>query len=145
MIEFWRQVKKTAKCWEWTGTFHAVGYGRFWSIKFKDQYAHRAAWFLTNGPIPRSMHVLHHCDNPRCVRPSHLFLGTQVDNNKDAAKKGRTPHGSRHCMAKISEQDVMAIRKQLSMGVPQKRLAKKYGLVQASISFIKSRRNWARV
>lgn len=85
---FWRNVKKTDTCWLWTGTFAAHGYGQV--RRGPARYmAHRASWELNVGPIPAGLHVLHHCDNPPCVNPAHLFLGTHSDNMRDAVKKGR--------------------------------------------------------
>ena len=81
---FWDLVHKSEDCWEWLGTLYPGGYGRF-----NKKYSHRVAWELSYGPIPDNLGILHHCDNPRCVRPDHLFLGTQADNNRDRRKKGR--------------------------------------------------------
>lgn len=75
-------------CWIWTGHIRTNGYGAM-SIKSKLQYAHRISWELHNGPIPEGLFVLHKCDNPPCVNPDHLFIGTQKDNLQDAFKKGR--------------------------------------------------------
>jgi hypothetical protein len=83
---FWAKVKVTEYCWLWTGALRN-GYGRFGSPPYR--YAHRVAWELTNGS-PGDLKVLHKCDNPKCVRPDHLFLGTQRDNIRDRAQKGRT-------------------------------------------------------
>ena len=87
---FWKRVKKTKDCWEWQGMKKKDGlpYGLV-KIFFRRFYAHRVAWELTNGPIPKGLNVLHRCDNPVCVRPSHLFLGTQADNIADMVSKGR--------------------------------------------------------
>jgi hypothetical protein len=99
---FWEKVDKLAghrvasmasDCWLWTASLTTVGYGKF--AIGKDgrrailQDAHRVAWTLTNGEIPDGQWVLHRCDNRRCVRPDHLFLGTATDNNVDMASKGR--------------------------------------------------------
>jgi len=88
---FWKNVKKTDSCWLWTarGRCGSLGYGQFW-LGYKDgkTTAHRAAWILTFGD-PKDLYVLHKCDNPLCVNPDHLFLGTQQDNVRDCFSKGR--------------------------------------------------------
>ena len=87
---FWSKVRVTARCWWWEGFCEPDGYGLvglFSSLMITR--AHRAAWLLTNGPIPAGLHVLHRCDNPPCVNPDHLFLGTHGDNMRDARLKGR--------------------------------------------------------
>jgi hypothetical protein len=86
---FWNQVRRSEGCWEWIGIADADGYGKF-TAAGKRSKAHRWAWTQTNGPIPEGLNVLHHCDNPPCVRPEHLFLGTQRDNLRDMAAKRRT-------------------------------------------------------
>jgi hypothetical protein len=93
---FWEKVDKSGDCWLWTGARDQHGYGslsvahegreRRRSVPVK---ASRVSWQIHNGPIPAGMWVLHRCDNPPCVRPDHLFLGTQLDNMRDASAKGR--------------------------------------------------------
>ena len=75
-------------CWIWTAALDTDGYGMI-AVGNTPKPAHRIAWMLNNGPIPEGRHVLHTCDNPCCVNPNHLFLGTHSDNMKDASKKGR--------------------------------------------------------
>lgn len=88
---FWLKVTKTDKCWTWIGNHDSKGYGRIYDLRTRTKrLAHRVSWELANGLIPEGMAVCHHCDNPPCVRPEHLFLGTLDDNNKDRAAKGRT-------------------------------------------------------
>ena len=86
---FWSRVQQSPSCWEWTGHRSEDGYG---TLRFNGQMqkAHRVAWQLTNGLIPDRFHVLHRCDNPPCVRPEHLFLGSNHDNVLDRHSKGRT-------------------------------------------------------
>lgn len=94
---FWEKVFKTETCWLWTGWRHK-GYGVI-SINQDPVRAHRFSWELHNGPIPVGdveICVLHHCDNPTCVRPDHLFLGTDADNAKDCIEKGRNSRGPEH-------------------------------------------------
>ena len=94
---FWANVDKSDTCWEWTGYFHPYGYGVLY-VEGKNILAHRLSWELENGSIPEGMQVLHHCDNPPCVRHDHLFLGTQADNIEDMCEKGRHPNSNKtHC------------------------------------------------
>lgn len=123
---FWAKVEQRAiGCWIWTAALgndprggKRNSYGQFWVGSKADgtgrmAFAHRVAWELSTGPIPEGMKVLHHCDNPACVRPSHLFLGTQVHNMIDMVAKGRAnrPTGIRHYCAKLTDDQVREIRK----------------------------------
>lgn len=85
---FWSKVKKTESCWIWCGGKIKDGYGHF-HLNRKQHKAHRISWQIINGEIPPGIWACHHCDNPSCVRPDHLFLGTTSDNQIDSAKKGR--------------------------------------------------------
>jgi len=99
---FWSLVNKAGSCWEWLGHKHSQGYGLYRFHSRQDTGAHRISWFLANGPIPDGLFVCHHCDNPPCVNPSHLFLGTARDNAIDASRKGRLGNNSykrqTHCI-----------------------------------------------
>jgi hypothetical protein len=87
---FWSKVNIPSlyACWEWTASKQRRGYGRF-KLNSKPEKAHRIAWSLVNGKIPEGMCILHKCDNPPCVNPLHLFLGTHADNMKDMRQKNR--------------------------------------------------------
>jgi hypothetical protein len=91
LVLFWADVRLSDHCWEWVGPIGAGGYGAFGAADRAGlpQRAHRASWIIHFGPIPDGLNVLHHCDNRPCVRPSHLFLGTQADNIHDMIAKGR--------------------------------------------------------
>lgn len=103
---FWKRIKKSDQCWEWIGLKIKIGYGSLWWSD-KMWLAHRISWTLHFGEIPNGKFVLHKCDNRACVRPSHLFLGTQLDNVRDCISKGRfvqnkppqgwKPHKKTHC------------------------------------------------
>lgn len=111
MKRFWDKVNKTGECWVWTAGKNSHGYGAF-KLDGKTVGSHVVAYMITNGcPVPKGMEVCHTCDNPPCVRPDHLWLGTRRDNAQDAARKGRTSHGEKHHKSKLSDSDVQQIRK----------------------------------
>jgi hypothetical protein len=94
---FWKRVHKSDGCWEFSGGRHQFGYGLI-QANHKCVGAHRVSWEIHFGPIPDGLWVLHACDNPSCVRPDHLFLGTVGDNTRDASAKGRLHRQSfTHC------------------------------------------------
>jgi hypothetical protein len=90
VVRFFNNVKKQKSgCWEWLGAPNSKGYGSFTEITNKKWLAHRYSYFLKNKNHDTSLFVLHKCDNPKCVNPDHLFLGTQTDNMRDCVAKGR--------------------------------------------------------
>lgn len=138
---FWQKVSKDSPsgCWEWTGRTTEHGYGLL-DVDGKSVLAHRFAWQLKNGPIPDDMHVCHHCDNPRCVRTSHLFIGTHADNMADRDRKERGG------VAKLTKYEVAEIRRKYAQGnVTQKKLAAEYGVTREAISRITTRENWKHI
>ena len=141
---FWSKVNKTENCWEWTGSLQTGGYGVF-KVKGKQVYAHRFSFSLTFTE-PGELYVLHHCDNPKCVRPDHLFAGTPADNSADCVSKGRAARGSQDGNAKLTEQAVLAIREKYARGgVGQRALAREYGTSQSTIQYALNRRSWKHV
>lgn len=94
---FWAKVQKLSGCWVWTASLDRYGYGHF-GMDGRHYRAHRLVWTSMNGDPPVGMHVCHKCDNRRCVRPDHLFLGTNRDNFRDASRKGRIANQRKtHC------------------------------------------------
>lgn len=97
MTRFWDKVYIDNSCWEWIASKNPDGYGNFYYNKRIDR-AHRVSYILEHGPIPKGMLVCHNCDNPGCVNPSHLFLGSQKDNMSDCSKKRRIFNSNKtHC------------------------------------------------
>lgn len=120
-------------CHVWTGAVSRYGYGRV-RRKGVTVLAHRFAWELAFGPIPDGLLVCHHCDNPPCVNPRHLFLGTVKDNAEDCVGKGRSCTGERHPRHKLTPQLVSAIKRDHSAGgVTHRELAARYGVSQPSV------------
>ncbi len=130
-------------CLVWTGrATDRRGYGVI-TIEGKSRRATRVAWLLAHGEWPHSdLFVCHTCDNPACVEPSHLFLGTAAANNLDAKTKGRNARGERVGGAKLSEQDVALIRQEFGS---HKQIAAKYGVSATLVGLIKRRIVWAHV
>ena len=126
-----------AGCWEWTG-WRRGDYGGFWD-GYRHVFAHRFAWELWVGPIPEGLCVCHHCDNPPCVNPAHLFVGTSTDNNRDMIAKGREARGERSGRAKLTDKAVAEIRDSLERPYI---LAKRYGVSLSTISTARTGRSW---
>ncbi len=148
------------ECWEWAGGYFNSGYGVF-SYLGKNRCAHRVAYFFHYGVDPADKYVCHKCDNTKCVNPHHLFLGTPADNWNDARKKGRIPIGNNHYArrnperiargtrnghAKLTEQDVINIRKEsVTTGISAPKLAEKYGVSSTTIYYIVKFKNWQHI
>lgn len=128
-------------CWRWLKGKSPKGYGTF-SVKGHPFRAHRISYEMFNGEIPEGLWVLHSCDHPECVNPLHLRLGTHTDNVRDKVERHRQfkPSGELHPLHKLAADDVRAIRKSVARGCS---LARRYGISQATVCDIRSRRSWA--
>ncbi len=146
---FWEKVNVGGPddCWEWTAWKNNKGYGQI-SYQGKLQLAHRFSWKLANEDPPGEMCVLHRCDNPLCVNPNHLFLGTQKDNMQDKKRKRRTASqkGTENGKAKLTEENVLRIRELYSTGnYYQRELAVKYKVSRSQIKEIVNRKQWRHI
>lgn len=128
------------ECWEWQGTrfkgpcdYGRIGQGR----------AHVEMWERENGPVPEGLGVLHHCDNPPCVNPAHLYVGTALDNARDRKLRDRGVKGQRVNTSKLNEDQVYEIRAARDAGEKQKKIADLYGITEAMVSLIARRKSWA--
>lgn len=149
---FWRYVTRGGEdeCWNWTGYTGRKGHGRIRLGRKVDGWgmAPAVSIFLHSGEMPPcGVCVLHRCDNPRCVNPGHLFLGTRADNNRDRHSKGRSncSWGESHYLAKLTEEDVRQIRHRLANGEMQKDLGREFGVSRGTICHIKRGTTWKRV
>jgi len=143
---FWNKVNvgDLDDCWEWQGSKSFDGYGRL-SVSGKTIASHRISWVISNGKIPKDLCVLHRCDNPGCVNPNHLFLGTRKDNVYDAMRKNRRANvqGENAGNSKLTEKDVISIREEYRAGgISQNQLARKYNVTQANIWMVIHRKSW---
>lgn len=138
---FWKKVDKSGECWLWTGCFNNQGYGEF-MVWPKKHYAHRFSWIMHFGEIPKDLQVLHRCDTPKCVRPDHLFVGTQKLNVADMLSKGRAKGAARGDLNPnriISEKDVLFIR---SSSLPNKQVGEMFGISGNYVWQIRTRKKW---
>lgn len=135
-------------CIYYTGCDNGKGYGVFAlniEGRRKNCYAHRLSYELEYGPIPEGMMVCHTCDVRQCVNPKHLFLGTCKDNLADMARKGRSTHGVKNAMSKLSEEDVLEIVRLVQSGVRQCDVAEEFNLSRANVCNIMKGRLWSRL
>ncbi len=145
--DFWTRVEKgedLLSCWEWIGCLGLDGYGKV-QDDGKTKRAHRYSWALRYGTIPKGKLVCHSCDNPKCVNPAHLFLGTPADNSRDMVRKSRQAKGERNGMSKLTTAKVLEIKKLLSVDHTHINIAKRFGVHQTLISLIKRGLAWKHV
>jgi hypothetical protein len=141
---FWNKVQRTDTCWTWTGALlRSGGYGAFGLWRGDRTHclrAHVLSYELTYGPIEEGQCVLHHCDNPPCVRPDHLFLGDRTINSEDKIAKGRMRRGENRPNAKLTDAQVLEIRHRVHDLIVT--MAKEYGVSLALVDGIVTRRRW---
>lgn len=149
---FWPKVMKPmdwSACWTWQGATKRRGYGQFKVFSYTTASAHRLSYALYYGVNPGELHVCHRCDNPACVNPAHLFLGTNADNVADKVAKGRAvgrdQRGERNSAAKLSARAVHEIKALIAAGHKNTRIAARYGVTHQLISRIRRGRSWAEV
>jgi hypothetical protein len=145
-----KYTNKTDGCWLWTGRFNNMGYGKICSGD-GEQYAHRVSWALANGSVPAGLFVCHRCDNPACINPDHLFLGTQKDNMQDCKDKGRFNSPKRMASVrkgtsintnKLTEDDVRDVRKKIAEGWSLSSIGVMFGVSVSAIWTIRHGRSW---
>lgn len=152
-VRFWRKVERGPGCWRWLGSTDDKGYGQIREGGRTGRLlkAHRVSLALALGQVAEDTCVLHRCDNPACVNPGHLFLGTFADNSQDAARKGRLifqthpercPRGERAPGAKLTLDAVRQIRVLRAEGWSQPKLAARFGVTQAAIWSLLHHRTW---
>lgn len=151
---FWSRVDKTKTCWNWLGATQGRGYG-FCRRNGVGTGCHRISWEIAHGPIPDKLCVLHKCDNPICVNPDHLFLGTFADNVSDCISKGRRRYfrgrnpklqGANNPRAKLDDSDVIRMRKEFDAGgITKAELGARFGVSNVMASLIVRRVNWIHV
>lgn len=126
-------------CWEWNGTRFPTGY----ACIGRNGYGHRISWETTHEPIAPGRSICHTCDNPPCINPSHLFIGTQGDNIRDAVRKGRLARGSINSQAKLTEPQIEKIRSLYAAGnTTHAAIAIQFGLSRQHVGDIVNRRRW---
>ncbi len=138
-----RLVEAESGCWEFIGGITGSGYGAISITHTKQISAHVLSYQLEKGLIPKGMVVRHTCDNKICCNPEHLIIGTYQDNKDDEVAKGNHVRGSRQGQAKLTEEDILIIRKLISDGFSLREISDIYSVTPEAIGLIKSGKNWS--
>lgn len=139
---FWRFVRlgRGGGCWGWMGALsHGYAVMRISTPVRRQAKAARVSWEIHSGPIPEGKIICHRCDNPKCVNPAHLYLGTHTENMRDMVDRGRSTRGKRHPMVKLVASQVRAIRKDTRLC---REIAADYGINPSHVGLIRSRKTW---
>ncbi len=145
-IRVWRYLVPSCGCWIWGGTIQKRdGYGVFATKPGKQVKAHRYVYELFGNKIPSGAHLLHRCDNRKCVNPDHMFIGTNRENTADRVAKGRSAHGVKSAKAKLTPDAVTEIRRLLAAGESMSSVARLFGVTAQSIFLIKRGDTWKSV
>jgi hypothetical protein len=146
-VKLERHTKDENGCWVWSANKDRDGYGVLTHHRKKQLRAHRASYEFYKGAIPDGAFVCHSCDNPSCINPDHLFIGSPKDNTQDMIRKGRkgTLLGSVHGMAKLTEEDVTGIRAAREKGELLASIATRYGISFQHVSLIARNKSWRHV
>ena len=140
---FWSKIDVSTPdaCWEWKAGKSPMGYGRY-RLPERAVFAHRYAYELVHGPIPDGLFACHRCDNPGCVNPAHIFLGTHDDNMRDMVSKGRHTAGDKNASRKVSAIEVTQIRARRDAGETLKAIGDSYGITRQAVHLIVTRQTW---
>lgn len=158
---FLTRVLKTNDCWLWTGGCIPNGYGAFW-FDGRNHGAHRMAWLIWRGDIPKGMSICHKCDNPICVNPGHLFVGLPIENSADMVAKNRQARGdksprrlhadsyealvgSNNNKAKLTEDQIPEIKRLVASGLSMSEVGRRFGVGNATISKAVAGHTWKHV
>lgn len=151
--KFWSRADRSAgpdACWPLTGSRQPRGYGHFYPASKVNLYAHRVAWEIANNAgVPAGFHVMHACDNPACVNPAHLSVGTHSDNMRDMIRKDRAaraaPAGEDHHNAKLTSEKVVEIVRRAEAGDSQRTIARAFGVTRGTVQHVLKGRHWKSV
>ena len=149
IMRFWSHVDIGApeECWEWQASLHTSGYGRFKISSYTTMMANRVSLVIHTQTEPHGMFALHHCDNPKCCNPHHLYCGTASDNMRDRATRGRAnlpdQSGANNGAAKLTDAQLAEIIEKFRQGLNNKQIARDLPVSHSLVSRIRVGRSWA--